>query len=77
MISNALKYKTKVETRCRKKIMTPRTIRRVISYSEKHPFASANLIKKELSIETSLISIRRELKNHNLNACHPRKVPFT
>jgi len=76
MISNALKYKTKVETRGRKKVMTPRTIRRIISYSKKHLFASANLIKKELGIKTSLISIRRKLKNHNLNACHPRKVPL-
>jgi hypothetical protein len=76
MICNALKHKKSDETRGRHKIMTPRTMRRVVKYSKKHPFASAKVIQTELGLVVSVRTLSRVLKDNNLKACQPRKVPL-
>lgn len=76
MICNALKYTPREDNRGRKKIVTPRTVRRIVHFSKTHPFATANEIKAELNIEPSLRSIRRTLQNNNLNSRCPRRVPL-
>jgi len=76
MISNALKYKEKVETRGRKRKMSSRLIRKVVHFSKTNPSASAKRIKNDLNLGVSVETVRRRLRDNNLYARHPRKVPL-
>lgn len=76
MICNALKYKSQPETRGRRPAMTAKLIKRVVRFSKNNPFAPATKIKSELELEASVETIRRRLREHNLAAHSPRKVPL-
>lgn len=76
MICNALKYKSQPETRGRRPAMTAKLIKRVVRFSKNNPVAPATKIKSELELEASVETIRRRLREHNLAAHSPRKVPL-
>lgn len=76
MIRNALKYESKSETRGRKPAMSPKLIRRVVRHSKSNPFIPATQIKNNLNVQASLETVRRHLREHNLVAYNPRKVPL-
>lgn len=76
MISNALSYKNKPETRGRKRKTTRVDDRRIIQTSKKHPTASSAEIKKRLDLSVSDVTVRRRLLENKLYARSPRKVPL-
>jgi len=76
MVSNAIKYEWKPETRGTKQKTTDIEDRRIVSYSEVYRFASFRDIKSELNLGISDVTIRRRLLNQNFSARSPRKVPL-
>jgi len=76
MIKNALNYIEKLETRGRKQSMTPLHVNRLIRQSKKDPFKPATELKKELKIKATVQTVRTYLREHNLKASSPRKVPL-
>jgi len=76
IIKNALNYKEKPETRGRQQSMTPLHFNRLIRQSKKDPFKSATELKKRLKINATVQTVRTYLREHNLKACSPRKVPL-
>jgi len=48
----------------------------LIRQSKKDPFKSATELKKEFKINATLQTVRTFLREHNLTACSPRKVPL-
>lgn len=76
MICNALKYKSQPETRGRNPAMSTKMIKRVVRFSKNNPFTPATKIKTELEVEASVETIRRRLREHDLVARSPRKVPL-
>lgn len=76
MIVNALKYTANPENRGRKKVLSPLMVNRLVRESKKDPFKPATELKKELNITASVETVRRRLRDNNLNACSPRKVPL-
>lgn len=76
MISNAKNYKEKPETRGRKKVLSPKSVRRIVRCSKALPHLPATEIKKELNLNASVETFRRILRRNNLNARSPRKVPL-
>ena len=76
MISNAKKFVPKVESRGRKPVMSPLLVKRLCRQSKKEPFKPATELKKDLNIAASVETIRARLRENNLKACSPRKVPL-
>jgi len=79
MIKNALNYKENPETRGRKQSMTPLHVNRLIRQSKKDSFKSATAqwqLKKGLKINATVQTVRTYLREHNLKACSPRKLPL-
>lgn len=76
MIANVKKYHEKQETRGRKPVLSPRMVKRMVRYSKAQPMAPATQIRDELNLPSSVITVRRRLKEHNLSAHSPRKVPL-
>lgn len=76
MISNALNYIPKPEKRGRKAAMSNLMIKRLIRESKKAPFKPATELKQELNISASIRTVRNRLKDNNLSAHSPRKVPL-
>ena len=76
MIVNAKKFTQKSETRGRKRVLLPLMVKRLVRQCKKTPFMPATELKKELSMSASVETIRRRLRDNNLNACSPRKVPL-
>lgn len=76
MISNAIKYKDKVENRGGKRKTSPQDDRNIVRAAKFNPFKSARQIKSELNLEVSDMTIRRRLLDANLFARNPRKKPL-
>lgn len=76
MIVNAIKFTQKPEKRGRKRVLSPLMVNRLVRHCKKGPFIPATELKKELNITASVETIRRRLRDNNLNACCPRKVPL-
>lgn len=76
MVRNALKYSPKAETRGRPRVISDKLAIRVARYSKQHPFSSCKQIKDELNLNASIQTISRRLKDNNLTAHSPRKIPF-
>lgn len=76
MIRNAITYKEKAERRGRKRALTPLLVKRLIRESKKYPFKAATEPKKGLNITATVQTVRTCLREHNLKACSPRKVPL-
>lgn len=76
MIANAMKYKEKSETRGRKRKTTVTEDRRIARFSRKDPFASSQMIRDDLGLSVSSLTIRRRLLENKLTARSPRKVPM-
>ena len=76
MIRNALVYTKNIETRGRKRAMSNLLVKRLVRESKKDPFKPATVLKKELQIEACVETVRNRLRENNLKACSPRKVPL-
>uniref|UniRef100_A0A4W4FNT4 Transposase Tc1-like domain-containing protein n=1 Tax=Electrophorus electricus TaxID=8005 RepID=A0A4W4FNT4_ELEEL len=76
MISNALKWQTKPETRGRKRNTTIHVDHRITRMAKKHPIISSREIKDDLQLPASTATIRRCLREAKLFARNPRKVPL-
>ena len=76
MISNAKKFVPKVESRGRKPVMLPLLVKRLCRQSKKDPFKPATELKIDLNIAASVETIRDRIRENNLKACSPRKVPL-
>lgn len=76
MIINALRYEQKVESRGRKRVLSPLIVKRLVRTSKANPFMTATELKKTLDVPASVETIRRRLRDNSLNACSPRKVPL-
>ena len=76
MIRNAIKFVEKPEKRGRKRVLNETSTRQIVRFSKKEPFVSAVDIKKELRLTPSVETIRRRLRENNLYARSPRKVPL-
>ena len=51
-------------------------VKRLVRESKKDPFKQATVLKKELQIEACVETVRNRLRENNLKACRPRKVPL-
>lgn len=76
MIINALRYEQKVESRGRKRVLSPLIVKRLVRTTKANPFMTATELKKTLDVPASVETIRRRLRDNSLNACSPRKVPL-
>lgn len=76
MITNALNYKKRAETRGRKPKTSSLEDRLIVRYSKGDPSASSKKIKQELDLDVSTVTIRRRLLKNKLFARSPRKVPL-
>lgn len=76
MISNALKWKTKAETRGRKRCTSQRTDRKIAKLVRMDPTMTSNQVKDDLELPVSTVTIRRRLAEAKLLAHSPRKVPL-
>lgn len=76
MIRNAITFVEKCESRGRKPVMSTLLVHRLVRQSRKEPFKTATELKKELKISACVETVRARLREHNLNACSPRKVPL-
>ena len=48
----------------------------LVRESKKYPFKIATKLKKEFQIEACIETVRNRLRENNLKACSPRKVPL-
>ena len=71
MIINTLRYEQKVESRGRKRILAPK---RLIRTTKSNSFMPATEFKKDLYVPASVATVRRRVRDNNINACSPRKV---
>jgi len=76
MVFNAIKYERKPENRGSKRKTTDIEDPRLVRYSKVYPFASSRVIKSELNLGISDVTVRGRLLNQNLSARSPRKVPL-
>ena len=76
MIANALKWSGKPETRGRKRKLSDKAVRNLLRKSKKNPFVPATVLKEELCLPVSTSTVKRRLRDANLFARSPRKVPL-
>uniref|UniRef100_A0A3Q4AFN3 Transposase Tc1-like domain-containing protein n=1 Tax=Mola mola TaxID=94237 RepID=A0A3Q4AFN3_MOLML len=76
MISNALKWRAKPETRGRKRKTTIKMDRRITRMAKAQPMISSRMIKNSLELPVSTVTVRRRLCEANLFTRIPRKVPL-
>ena len=76
MIRNAKTFVEKVETLGRKASMSKLEVKILVRQCKKEPFKPATELKKDLEITASVETVRARLREHNLKACSPRKVPL-
>uniref|UniRef100_A0A3Q4BIN2 Transposase Tc1-like domain-containing protein n=1 Tax=Mola mola TaxID=94237 RepID=A0A3Q4BIN2_MOLML len=76
MISNALKWRAKPETRGRKRKTTIKMDRRITRMAKAQPMISSRMIKDSLELPVSTVTVRRRLWEANLFTRIPRKVPL-
>uniref|UniRef100_A0A3Q3VP25 Transposase Tc1-like domain-containing protein n=1 Tax=Mola mola TaxID=94237 RepID=A0A3Q3VP25_MOLML len=76
MISNALKWRAKPETRGRKWKTTIKMDRRITRMAKAQPMISSRMIKDSLELPVSTVTVRRRLCEANLFTRIPRKVPL-
>ena len=76
MISNALKWEAKPETRGRHRKTTKRDDRNIAKLAKKNPFTTSKKIKNDLELPVSTVTIRRRLIEANLLGRSPRRVPL-
>uniref|UniRef100_A0A3Q3XBR7 Transposase Tc1-like domain-containing protein n=1 Tax=Mola mola TaxID=94237 RepID=A0A3Q3XBR7_MOLML len=76
MISNALKWRAKPETRGRKRKTTIKIDRRITRMAKAQPMISSRMIKDSLELPVSTVTVRRRLCEANLFTRIPRKVPL-
>uniref|UniRef100_A0A3Q4AT14 Transposase Tc1-like domain-containing protein n=1 Tax=Mola mola TaxID=94237 RepID=A0A3Q4AT14_MOLML len=76
MISNALKWRAKPETRGRKRKTTIKMDRRITRMAKAQPMISSRMIKDSLELPVSTVTVRRRLCEANLFTRIPRKVPL-
>lgn len=76
MVFNAINYEKKTECRGGKRRTTLLEDRRILRYSKMKPSASSKMIKKDLNLSISAVTVRRRLIEQNLYARSPRKVPL-
>lgn len=76
MVRNAIKYTPTSETRGRPPVLSKKGVTRIVRYSKQNPFAAATEIKDKRAVEASVETIRRRLRDANLAARSPRKVPL-
>ena len=75
MIKNAILWTATHETRGRKKKLDTRSVRKLVRYLQQNPFTPATVIKENLCIPASVSTIKRRLRENDLCARSPRKVP--
>lgn len=76
MISNALKWQVKPETRGRRRITSIRTDRRIAKMVKAQPMMGSKEVREGLNLPVSTATIRRRLCEARLPARSPRKVPL-
>lgn len=76
MISNAMKWKNKPETRGRKRKTTDVMDRHIVREVKRQPFITSIEIVKQLHLDISSSLVRRRLTAAGLRAKRPRKVPL-
>lgn len=76
MIRNALIYEEKVESRGRKSVMSQTTKRMIKNVSTRNPLVPATEIRDSVCPSVSVETVRRVLRENNLYARSPRKVPL-
>lgn len=76
MISNALKWQKKPETRGRKKKTSDADDRRIVKLVKKDPFATSTEIISNLNLNISASSVRKRLIKANLYGRRPAKTPL-
>ena len=76
LIRNAIIFEEKTEKRGRPTVLSDRAVKRLVRRSKAQPFMSAVELKTDLNIESSVETVRRRLRDNELNACSPRKVPL-
>lgn len=76
MISNAIKFVPKPETRGRKSVTSVQDVRHIVRISTENPFSSIKQIRDQLNLDVSNATISRRLRENNLFARSPRKVPL-
>uniref|UniRef100_A0A3Q3XAP6 Transposase Tc1-like domain-containing protein n=1 Tax=Mola mola TaxID=94237 RepID=A0A3Q3XAP6_MOLML len=77
MISNALKWRAKPETRGRKRKTTIKMDRRITRMAKAQPMISSRMIKDSLELPVSTVTVRRRLTPGPLLACLPALQPTT
>uniref|UniRef100_A0A3Q3WLE4 Transposase Tc1-like domain-containing protein n=1 Tax=Mola mola TaxID=94237 RepID=A0A3Q3WLE4_MOLML len=74
MISNALKWRAKPETRGRKRKTTIKMDRRITRMAKAQPMISSRMIKDSLELPVSTVTVRRRLCEANLFTRIPRET---
>lgn len=76
MVTNALNYRKKPETRGRKRKTSARVDRRILKLVKKDAFITSTAIKNELNLDVTTRTIRNRLIDCKYRARSARKTPF-
>lgn len=76
MVSNAIRKKTELETRGRKRKTSVLTDSDIALFVKKNPFATSTSIKKHFNLPVDSSTIRRRLIENKLKASLPKKCPL-